>query len=320
MASPPMFDHFRLDAWKVDMTRHLKTLGHLVYQAITIESLPNSSKHKKANALALRALRASLNEFLLPVFDHYDSAFAVWSILTSPELPRIINKMRRSKREKSEEQCLMVQGKNSLEVQSDSHIDDSSSSYCHGCFEVQTLNMELAQKLENLLEKHDLLKEDNLVLKNELKDLCSNFELVLQEKEEIASECDSLKSQLELALKENEFLKNKNDCDDVVKHNEILSSKLDFTFKENLTLKNDIDSITRELDLVLIKNKSLQKEIDVCHANVASCSSTPIACSTLSSNIENDILVLKKSVDSLGSTLSHCAMNHTRLETLVRKK
>ena len=85
MASPPMFDHFRLDAWKANMTKHLKDLGHLVYQAITIESLPNSSKHKKANALALRALRASLNEHLLHVFDRYDSAFAVWSILTSPD-------------------------------------------------------------------------------------------------------------------------------------------------------------------------------------------------------------------------------------------
>ena len=81
--------------------------------------------------------------------------------------------------EKSEEHCLMVHGKNSLEVQSDTQSDDSSSSYCYGCLEVQSLNLELAQKLENFLKKHNLLKEDNLVLKNELKDLCSNFELVL---------------------------------------------------------------------------------------------------------------------------------------------
>ena len=95
--SPPMFDHFRLDAWKANMSRHLKSLGYLVYQATTQESFPNSSKHKKANALALRALIASLNEILLPVFNHYDSAFVVWSILTSPELSRIINKLRRSR-------------------------------------------------------------------------------------------------------------------------------------------------------------------------------------------------------------------------------
>ena len=78
-----MFDHFRLDTWKVNMSRHLKSLGHLVYQASTLESFPNSSKHKKANALALRALRASLSEHLLPVFDRYDSAFAVWNLLKS---------------------------------------------------------------------------------------------------------------------------------------------------------------------------------------------------------------------------------------------
>ena len=62
MDSPPMFDHIRLDTWKTNMSRHLKSLGHLVYQASTQESFPNSRKHKKANALALRALRASLNE------------------------------------------------------------------------------------------------------------------------------------------------------------------------------------------------------------------------------------------------------------------
>ena len=108
-------------------------------------------------------------------------------------------------REKSDDHCLMVQGKNSLEVQSDSQIDDSSSSYCYGCLEVQNLNVELATKLEIFLKKHNLLKKKNLELKEEIKYLCSNFELILQEKEEIASERDSLKSQLELALKENEF-------------------------------------------------------------------------------------------------------------------
>ena len=36
--------------------------------------------------------------------------------------------------------------------------------------------------------------------------------------------------------------------------------------------------------------------------------------------IENDICMLKKSVDYLGSTLSQCAMNHMRLESMFRKK
>ena len=120
MDSPPIFDFSRHDIWKAKMSYHLKTLGHLVYQATIKESYPNDSKHKKANALALKALRASLDKDHLHVFAHYDSAFAVWSILTSPELPNIIDKMRRSRRDKSDERCLMVQGNDSLEVQSES--------------------------------------------------------------------------------------------------------------------------------------------------------------------------------------------------------
>ena len=185
-----MFYFSRHDIWKAKMSSHLKTLGHKVYQVTTKEYNPNDCKHRKANALALKTLRASLNEDLLHVFAHYDSAFAIWSILTSPELSKIIEKMRRSRRDKSDEHCLMVQGKDSLEVQSVSQLDDSSSSYCYGCLEVQNLNVELASKLEKFLEKHELLKKKNFDLKEEMRDLCSTFESVLQEKEEITSERD----------------------------------------------------------------------------------------------------------------------------------
>jgi len=140
-----MFDISRLDIWKAKMSCHLKTLGLKVYQATTKESYPNDSKHKKANALALKALRASLDKEHLHVFAHYDSAFAVWSILTSPELPKIINRMRRSKRDKSDEHCFMVQGNDSLEVQSDTLLDASSSSYCNNCMDAQVMNDELAK-------------------------------------------------------------------------------------------------------------------------------------------------------------------------------
>ena len=30
-----MFDYFRLDVWKANMSSHLKSLGYLVYQATT---------------------------------------------------------------------------------------------------------------------------------------------------------------------------------------------------------------------------------------------------------------------------------------------
>ena len=83
--------------------------------------------------------------------------------------------------------------------------------------------------------------------------MCSKLDLILQERDEISNERNSLKSQLDLALKENEFLKNKNDCNDVLKKNEILSLKLEIVLKENESLKNKISSISKEIDLVLRK-------------------------------------------------------------------
>ena len=74
------------------MSCHLKAIGYKVYLAITKESYLSDSKHIEVNALALKALRASLDKKYLHVFSHYDSAFAVWNILTSPELPTLINR------------------------------------------------------------------------------------------------------------------------------------------------------------------------------------------------------------------------------------
>ena len=59
---------------------------------------------------------------------------------------------------------------------------------------------------------------------------------------------------------------------------------------------------------------------NVCHASIGSTSYIKNACTTSSSIIENDICMLKKSVDCLVFTLSQCAMNHTRLESMFRKK
>ena len=90
------------------MSCHLKALGYKVYLAITNESYLSDSRHIEANALALKALRASLHKDYLHVFSQYESAFAVWSILTSPELPTLIDKKRRSRRDKSDEHYFMV--------------------------------------------------------------------------------------------------------------------------------------------------------------------------------------------------------------------
>ena len=82
---------------------YLQALGYKVHLAITKEFYLSDSKHIEANAIALKALRASLHKEYSHVFSHYDSAFAVWSILTSLELPKIIEKKRRSRRDKSDE-------------------------------------------------------------------------------------------------------------------------------------------------------------------------------------------------------------------------
>ena len=107
-----------------------------------------------------------------------------------------------------------------------------------------------------------------------------------------------------------------------MKKNEILSSRLEIVLKENQSLKNKITSISKELDLVFKKNISLKNDLNshVCHATIASPSSVPIACSTSSSMIENDICVLKKSVDCLGFTLSQSATDHKKLESMFLKK
>jgi len=245
----------------------------------------------------------------------------VWNILTSPELPTLINKKRRSSRDESDERCFMVQGNDSLEVYSDTQLDVSTSSHCNDCMDAQALNEELDKICKNLISKYKLLKKDNFCLKEENKNLSSRLEIALQERDEISSELDSLKSQLELALNENKILKTKNDCENVLKKNEALSSKVDFVVKENDSLKNKIDLISKELKDYLNENKTLKNDLDslVCHASIVSPPSVSIACTT-SSIIKNDICMLKKSVDCLGSTLSHCAMNHTRLESMFRKK
>ena len=115
MDDPLMFDIFKIDIWKVGMSWHLKAIGWQVYLAITKESFLSNSKHKKANAQALKALRKSLSKEYLNMVSHCNSAFAVWNILTSLELQTQINEEEKSSGEESDQRRFMVQGNNSLE-------------------------------------------------------------------------------------------------------------------------------------------------------------------------------------------------------------
>ena len=103
----------------------------------------------------------------------------------------------------SEQACYMVQGNDSLEVNSETQLDDSASSSGDDYVDADTLNEELSIVCENLLQKYQLLKKKTFKLNNENEDLISKLDLTLQEKVEISNERDSLKSQLDLALKEN---------------------------------------------------------------------------------------------------------------------
>ena len=62
MDVPPMFDISKIDIWKVLMSCHLKAIGYKVYLAITKKSYLSNSLHIEANALALKALKASLSK------------------------------------------------------------------------------------------------------------------------------------------------------------------------------------------------------------------------------------------------------------------
>ena len=69
--TPPMFDSSNIIVWKTRMSIYLQTLVYKVHLAITKESYLSNSKHIEANALALKALRASLHKDYLHVFAHY---------------------------------------------------------------------------------------------------------------------------------------------------------------------------------------------------------------------------------------------------------
>jgi len=304
-----MFHVSNVDVWKIRMSAYLKTLGMHVYLTTTKKSYLDNNKHIEANAQALEALWCTLSKEYLMLVSHCDSAIAVWNTLTSPKLQTTNHVEKESSEDESEQACYMVQGNDSLEVHSEIQLDDcaSSSNNDHNSMDDDALNEELSIVCENLLEKYQVLKKKSFKIKEENKNLSSKLDIVLQERDEISIERDSLKSQLDLALNENKILKSKNDCNDVLKKNEVLSSKLNFVLKKNNSLKNKIALISKELNLISKKNISLKNDFDshVCHATINSSSiNKHVACSTSSSKIKNDVCDLKKCVDCLGSTLS----------------
>ena len=90
-----------------------------VYLTVIKKSYLSNSKHIKANAQALEALRRTLNKEYLFMASHCDFVFAVWNTLTSPTLQTIKYIEEKSSGGESEQHYYMVQGNDSLEVNLD---------------------------------------------------------------------------------------------------------------------------------------------------------------------------------------------------------
>ena len=110
------------------MSAYLKILRMHVYLPTTKKSYLGNNKHIEANAQALEALRCNLSKDYLMTVSHCYSAFAVWNTLTSPKLQTIKYVKKESSEDESEQTCYMVQGNDSLEINSETQLDDSASS------------------------------------------------------------------------------------------------------------------------------------------------------------------------------------------------
>ena len=102
----------------------LKTLGLHVFLAATKKCYLGNYKHIGANAQALEAIRSTLSkEYLLRV-SNIDSAFAVWNMLTTTTTSKLQLQIQPEESSgESDSQCFMIQGNDSLEVQSESLLD-----------------------------------------------------------------------------------------------------------------------------------------------------------------------------------------------------
>ena len=83
---------------------------------------------------------------------------------------------KESSEDESKQACYMVQGNDSLEVNSKTQLDDSASSFSDDYVDADALNEELSIVCENLLQKYQLLKKKRFKLKEENKDLFSKHD------------------------------------------------------------------------------------------------------------------------------------------------
>ena len=126
------------------MSAYLKALGLHVYLATIKKSYLSNSKHIDANAQVLEALRRTLSKEYLSMVSHCDFAFTVWNTLTSPKLQMTNYVEKESSGDESDQACYMVQGNDSLEVNSDTQLDDSANSSGDDNMDADALKEELS--------------------------------------------------------------------------------------------------------------------------------------------------------------------------------
>jgi len=126
----------------------------MFYLATTKKSYVDNSKHLEANTQVMEALRRTLGKEHFSLISHCDSAFAVWNTLTSPKEQTTYVLEKVSSRDESDQACFMVQENDSLEVTSDTQLDDYASSSCdNNATDAHALNEKLFMFCENLLFK-----------------------------------------------------------------------------------------------------------------------------------------------------------------------
>ena len=126
------------------MSAYLKNLGLHVYLVTTKKSYFGNDKYLEANTQALHAVRQTLSKEYLSMISHCDSAFAVWNTLSSLKEQVSNNIEREPIVNESDQACYIVQGNDSLEVNSDTHLDDCAcSSNDYDSMDAHTLNEEL---------------------------------------------------------------------------------------------------------------------------------------------------------------------------------
>ena len=112
-------------------------------------------------------------------------SFSLWLRLCSvehfdsPKLQTSNIVEEESSGDESDQPYYMVLGNDSLEVNSDTHLDDCASSSCSDDYvDADALNEELSLFCENLLEKYQILKKKSLKLNKENKNLFSKLNML----------------------------------------------------------------------------------------------------------------------------------------------